>query len=167
MDFWSILLSFVIVSFMMSVLGKFIQWRIRASALAAIPPESLRRSAFGVHSRAFVAGVSSFKGISSKYLNRLKLDLALSETRFLVVSSRGALIDVGVGRGRKFQSVRCTGPQRLVIEGELSGVTQPGSYRFEMVIDDAEAWAKELAIWVDPNPDDLSFGEIPATLLKT
>jgi hypothetical protein len=51
--------------------------------------------------------------------------------------------------GRKFTSVRCTGPQRLVIEGDLPRPNgQLGHFRYELVITDAEGWAEALQPFV-------------------
>jgi hypothetical protein len=163
MDFLAVTISFFIVLFLISLLGRLVQWRIRLAARSKIAPETVQREAFGVHARAFVSGTSAFKGISSRYLNRVKIDLVLASDRFLMVSSRGTLLDVGLRHGRKFQSVRCTGPQRLVIEGDLPGVSAAGSYRFELVLDDAEAWATALEPLVEPNAETLPFGQLPTS----
>jgi len=161
MDFWSVAISFLLFLFLLSLVGRLVRWRVRVAALSKIPRESVQREAVGVHARAFVSGASAFKGISSRYLNRVKLDLVLAADRFLMVSGRGILLDVGIGHGRKFQSVRCTGPQRLVIEGDLPGVSATGSYRFELVIDDALEWAQALEPLVAPNTEPLRFGQLP------
>ena len=145
----------------MSVLGRLVQWRIRSVARSAIPESDIIRSSYGVPARAFVSGTPSFKGISSKHLNRFKLDMVLSERQFLVVSNRGTLIDLAEGRGVKFRSVRCTGPQRLVIEGDLPGISTAGEYRFELVLEDAQAWASALGVWVEPSNESGPFGQLP------
>jgi hypothetical protein len=163
MDFWSVVISFLLVLFLVSLLGRFVQWRIRSAALASVSRDAIQREAYGVHARAFVSGASGFRGISSRYLNRVKIDVVLTADRFLMVSSRGALLDVGLTKGKKFQSVRSTGPQRLVIEGDVPGVSVAGSYRFELVIEDAQGWARALEPLVEPNADELQFGQIPTS----
>ena len=143
----------------MSALGRLVQWRIRTSALRAIPVEAIRKGAYGVPARAFVSGTPSFKGISSKHLNRFKVDMVLSNERFLLVSNRGTLIDLNENKGLKFRSVRSTGPQRLVIEGDLPGISNPGEYRFELVLADALEWATALGAWVDASGAKAPFGQ--------
>lgn len=163
MDFWSVLISFSVILSLLLLFARVVQWRIRRAALANIPRDSIQREAYGVHARAFVSGASGFRGISSRYLNRVKIDVLLTEDRFVMVSGRGVLLDIGFVKGRRFQSVRCTGPQRLVIEGDVPGVSVAGSYRFELVLDDAQEWARALEPLVEPNGDALRFGQLPVS----
>ena len=105
----------------------------------------------------------AFVGISSRYLNRVKIDVLLTEAASSWSLVGAYCLISASSKGRRFQSVRCTGPQRLVIEGDVPGVSVAGSYRFELVLDDAQEWARALEPLVEPNGDALRFGQLPVS----
>ncbi|MBW1881469.1 MAG: hypothetical protein JRJ84_24190, partial [Deltaproteobacteria bacterium] len=85
-----------------------------------------------------------------------------TDDRFLLTSNRGLLADLGPDRGRRFTSVRCTGPGRLVIEGDVPrGDDARGLYRFELVLGDAPAWAEALAPFVREDEEGQRFARRP------
>ena len=61
--------------------------------------------------------------------------VVLSERRLLIATGHGRVLELGEERPG---SVRCTGPRRLVVEGQHpSGRAE---VRVEMTVDDAERW---------------------------
>jgi hypothetical protein len=61
--------------------------------------------------------------------------MVLSEQRLILATGHGRVLEISAERPG---SVRCTGPRRLVIEGQHpSGRAE---VRAEMAIDDAEGW---------------------------
>jgi hypothetical protein len=59
------------------------------------------------------------------------------------------LSDLRPERGRRFTSVRSTGPGRLVIEGDRPGPQgQPGGFRVEVMLADASDWVAALQPFV-------------------
>lgn len=120
-------------------------WWTRLRSVSRIPPEQRVREARGVTMRVLVQGTQAFPGMSTRNANRTRGDLVLGRDRFVLATNRGLLADLGPGHGRAFTSVRCTGPGRLVIEGDApssSGTT--GLYRIEITMPDAEGWAEAL-----------------------
>ena len=124
---------------------------LRRSAAGRIPAQQRKRAARGIRVRGQVDGPNVLPGMNPSRSNVTTADLVLSEDRFVLASERGVLIDVGVSRGVPLGSARCTGPGRLVIEGDVPRMTGvPGRYRLEMALDDAEGWAEDLARFVRP-----------------
>lgn len=129
---------------------KLLSWRKR-TALVQIPEDRIVRQLRGASMRVLTQGPPVFPGMSTNKANRTLGDLVLTADRLLLVCNRGKLLDIGDKHGRKLGSARCTGPQRLILEGELpvpQGVV--GRYRIEIVTPDAPAWAAALAPWVQP-----------------
>lgn len=119
-------------------------WTLRRGA-ARVPRDQVVREARGVTLRVLVQGTRVFPGMSTRYANRTRGDLVLGRDRFVLATRRGVLVDLGPGRGRPFGSVRCTGPGRLVIEGDAPGSRgSTGLYRIELTVDDAQGWAEAL-----------------------
>lgn len=119
-------------------------WTVRRGA-ARVPRDQVVRAARGVTLRVLVQGTRLFPGMSTRYANRTRGDLVLGRDRFVLATRRGVLIDLGPGHGRPLGSVRCTGPGRLVLEGDAPGSRGAmGLYRVEVTVDDAEGWAEAL-----------------------
>jgi hypothetical protein len=120
-------------------------WR-RRRGVARIPHADRERSARGVRAGVQVGAGSLFPGMSATRRNVTTLDLVLGRARLIVASERGVLLDLTAGRSRPLDSVRCTGPGRLVLEGGAPRIdgTRTG-WRMEIAIDDAEGWAAALA----------------------
>jgi hypothetical protein len=75
-------------------------------------------------------------GPSSGGINRAQTDLVLTRDRLLVATHQGRLLELTPQTGG---SVRNTGPNRLVIEGQQPG--QGVKVRIELLTDQAEQWA--------------------------
>lgn len=122
---------------------------LRARAGRLVPPEVRLRAEGNIPIRVLLYRTRSFRGMDPKRVNRTLGDLLLSSDRFVIASNRGVLVDVGPDRGRRFTSARCTGPGRLIIEGEIPNPGQEmGLYRFELSVADAAAWATALEPFV-------------------
>lgn len=123
-------------------------WLKRYRVLRAIDQDSIVRQTRGVSMKVLVQGTRTLPGMSTTRANRTKGDLVLLGDRFLITSGRGTIADLREGR-RLFRSVRCTGPGRLIIEGDVPGpLDKTGLYRIEMVLPDASDWAKALEPWI-------------------
>lgn len=121
-------------------------WARRRHVAAIGRPD---RTAAGVRVRATVDGSAVLPGMKPGRGNVTIADLALGGGRFVLSSERGVLVDVGASHGRPLGSARCTGPGRLVLEGDAPRLTgPPGSWRMEITIDDAEGWARALQPYV-------------------
>lgn len=132
-----------------AVLKGWSRW-LRARPLRALPPGAVQRMARGTTLRVMVRGTSVLPGMRPNRTHRTTGDLALTADRFLISSNRGTLIDVGPSHGRAFDSVRCTGPGKLVIEGSVSRPDgRSGPYRIEAFLPDAVDWANALQDYVD------------------
>ena len=130
---------------------KLISWYRRSQLTHKIPEDQIVRALRGASLLVRTQGPPVFPGMSTTKANRSIGDLVLTADRMLLVCNRGPLLDIGPERGRKLSSARCTGPGRLVLEGELpvpAGVT--GRYRIEVAADDAPSWASALAPFVRP-----------------
>jgi hypothetical protein len=108
-------------------------------------------------------GTTKVMGLDPKRAVRMRGRMALSKTRFVLVTEQGRFADVRVDEGRKLTSARCTAPGRLVIEGTIPQVgRQPGVYRLEVLFDRAADWAVALQPFVDP--DAPKFGVMPPVM---
>ena len=113
--------------------------------------------------RAMSFGTTNVMGLDPKRAVRMKGRMALSDTRFVLVTDQGRFADIRVDQGRKLTSARCTAPGRLVIEGTIPQVgRQPGVYRLEVLFERATEWALALQPFVDP--DAPKFGVMPPTM---
>jgi len=128
---------------------KGLSWYKRYRILKDIDPEAITREARGVSMKVLVQGTRALPGMSTSRANRTVGDLVLLSDRFLITSGRGLIADLREGK-RKFKSVRCTGPGRLVIEGDVPASTnqQHGLYRIELILPDATSWAEALKPWI-------------------
>ena len=128
---------------------KLMSWWRRQNALAGIEPDQIVRERRGVSMRVLVQGTRALPGMTTNKANRTTGDLVLLADRFVLTTGRGAIADLRDGRGRRFTSVRCTGPGRLVIEGDVPNPNgKSGLYRVEMMLEDAGEWADALQPWV-------------------
>ena len=92
---------------------------IRHRVTRTIPKDAVKLQALGCSMRVLVQGTQSLAGMSTRKANRTTGDLVLAQDRFVLVTSRGLVADLRPTQGRKFTSVRSTGPGRLVIEGTI------------------------------------------------
>ncbi len=143
------LITLVVLITVGGVLKGWSRW-LRTRALSALPADQRQRVARGITLRVMVRGTAVLPGMRPNRTHRTTGDLALASDRFLIASNRGTLIDVGDGHGRRFDSVRCTGPGKLVIEGSVSRPDgRSGLYRIEAFLEDASVWADALQSYVD------------------
>lgn len=139
---------------------KGISWFRRTSLTRAIPEDAIVRQLRGTSMRVLTQGPPVLPGMSNRKANRTIGDLLLMKDRLLLVCNRGTLLDIREDRGRKLSSARCTGPGRLVLEGEIavpSGVA--GQYRIELSAEDAPDWARALAPYVDSDAETFASWE--------
>lgn len=98
-----------------------------------------------------VHGTSKLLGFEPDTLHHLDVDLVLTEARFAVVCGRGLLVDARLD-GARLTSARCTGPARLVLEGDVpSPHALTPKLRLELTVADAQDWATALAPWCKGN----------------
>ena len=106
---------------------------------------------------------SAILGLDPKRAARLTGRMALSESKFVLMTDKGRFTQIDRTQGRLLTSARCTAPGRLVIEGTIPQAGgQPGVYRLEAMFTEAEAWAVALQPFVDP--DAPKFGVMPPNL---
>lgn len=114
--------------------------RLRRESGARLPDgEALVRQARGASARVFVER-DVLGGPRSMSVNTTRADLALSDTRLVVATHHGRVLELTRDQPG---AVRCTGPRRLVIEGARQRADGPLSVRAELIVDDAERWAEE------------------------
>jgi hypothetical protein len=153
--------AFIIVFVALTTIGTLLQghgWWQRHRVLRRIPADEIVDVARGVSLRVMVEGPTGIPGMKQRRGNRTRGDLLLTADRFLVTSRRGTLADIHRGKGRLLSSVRCPGPGRLVIEGDVprdSG--RVGLYRFEIVVVDADQWVERLKTFVREGGQVVSF----------
>lgn len=132
-----------------------IGWARRRWGRRALGDATIVREAEAIDLRVLLFRTRAFLGMRAGKPNAARADLLLTADRFLMTSDKGILADLGPERGRRFRSVRCTGPHRLVIEGQ---VPPQGQYRYEITIDDAPGWAEALAPFVVHDPEGPRYG---------
>ena len=124
-------------------------WWLRQRVLRTIPADAVVRQARGVSLRVLVQGPNVLVGMNPAKANRTTGDLVLTGDRFVLTSGRGVIADLRPGHGRRFTSVRTTGPGRLVIEGDRPGPRgEPGGFRVEVMLADASGWVEALQPFV-------------------
>lgn len=144
---------------------KLTRWARREYAIRQIPADEHLRIARGIDIRVLLNGAPPFAGMHPTKLNRTRGDLVLTADQFLLCSGKGILAKLQTNRGRKFTSVRCTGPARLVIEGDVPKASGSlGLYRFELVLPEAQQWADALAPWTRGGD---TFGSVPRAAAAT
>ncbi len=124
-------------------------WLVRWRGRRRLGDRAITRAARGRSLRVLVQGTRVFEGMSTTKANRTVGDLWLAADAFVLACNRGVLVDATATSGRTLTSARCTGPGRLVLEGEVATPEgPPGLYRVEAQLDDAEAWAAALQPFV-------------------
>jgi len=153
--------AFLIVVVALTLIGTVLQahgyWQ-RYRVVSTIAKDDITRIERGVSMRVMVQGITGMPGMKERRGNRTRGDLVLTKDRFLLTSRRGTLADLTPNGGRRFTSVRCTGPGRLIIEGDVprnSG--QNGLYRFEIVVERADQWVDALKDFVQEGGQVVSF----------
>ncbi len=111
--------------------------RRRRERASAIPDALVVRMARGVSARVFV-DKDLIDGPKAGVINSGPADLVLCADRLIVATRHGRILELAPGAG----SVRCTGPRRLVIEGERPRKDGPMKVRIEALVDEAERWAE-------------------------
>jgi hypothetical protein len=120
-------------------------WWRRRRCRARLDGAALIATAEGVGVAALFYRTRAVAGLDARRRHRLHGDLWLTADRFLLGSTHGVLLDVGMGGGPPVDAVRCPGPGRLVLEGVVPrGQGLPGHYRFELSVPDAAVWAQRL-----------------------
>ncbi len=134
------------------LIGLVVAGRVRRRRLVAeIAQQGVLKSAPAVTCGLLVHGTTKLLGFEPDTVHHLDVDLVLTTSRFAVVCGRGMLVDARVD-GARLTSARCTGPGRLVIEGDIAAprAVRP-TFRLELTVPDAEAWALATAPFVDQN----------------
>jgi len=146
---WEALLVVLLALVGSGVVLKGWTWWLRQRVLRTIAPDAVVRQARGVSLRVLVQGPHVLPGMNPSKANRSTGDLVLTADRFVVTCGRGVLSDLRPERGRRFTSVRSTGPSRLVIEGDRPGPRgQAGGFRIEVMLADASEWVAALQPFV-------------------
>lgn len=142
------------------LLALLVAGRLRKRRLvAAVAAEGgTLKSAASVPCGLLVHGTRRLLGFEPDTRHHLAVELVLAPKRFAVVCDRGLLIDARLD-GARLTSARCTGPARLVLEGDLpSPNALAPKYRLELTLADAESWAASLAPWCKREPKDAHAG---------
>ncbi len=116
-------------------LGQF-RKRVRRRAVRPAEGEAVLLTASGLSARVFVDR-DLLAGPRAGAINRSRVDLLLSQNRLLAATHHGRLLELTEQSGG---SVRNTGPDRLVIEGQRPG--KGAKVRIEVLCDRAEEWAR-------------------------
>ena len=121
----------------------------RRVALRSVQGE-LVRSASAISARISVEG-RRFRGFRPGFSTRTWLEMKLTTQQFVVVTNRGVLFDVSVdGERGRIGSIRCTGPGRIVFEGERREMKGKATrYRVEATLPTASEWVKALDGFAD------------------
>lgn len=137
----------LLAMFLSGSVGMWWRGRVRRLGVARVDGLPITRHAEAVSLTANYAGRPPLASLRAGRAHRLTADLVLAGERMVVATDRGVLLDVGGGRGQKLESIRCTGPMRLVMEGRMprASTNEPAPFRLEWAIEDAEGWAEALA----------------------
>ncbi|MCB9663172.1 MAG: hypothetical protein H6732_03595 [Alphaproteobacteria bacterium] len=139
------------------------RWR-RRRGRALLRGEPPVREAHDVDGRVHLFRTPPWHGMLPGRAHPVRVDLLLAASRVVLASDQGVLAEVTTATARPLKSARCTGPRRLVVEGEvvLAG-KPPGLWRLELLLDDAEGWAHALRPFVaDDGGGYGTWGERPA-----
>ena len=137
--------AIIVVLVVLTILGAVrtgLKRLVRERMWKQLESEPLRRVTRHVWVWVLVTGTPRWLGFDARRRSRVKADLFLLEDRFVLSSEAGVLVDVQAG-GSQLRSIRCTGPGRLVMEGPVRG--SEGMFRLEVVLADAQGWARDLA----------------------
>ena len=150
---FEILAALIVAAFLIGTAARANQWAVRRRGLSRMAGEPIRRIERGIDLRVLVSGNRRYAGLNPKKRNRTRGDLAISDTRVVLTSARGVILDATL-TSSGITSARTTGPGRLVIEGALPRTSSgPGAqYRIETVVEDAEGWTEALRPWVTSEP---------------
>jgi len=110
------------------------QRRLRASR---VPDNEVVKIARGVPARLFV-DQDVLDGPRKGIINRSPADLVLTASRLIVATRHGRVLELTRANPG---SVRCTGPRRLIIEGERLRKQGSMKVRLELIVDEAELWS--------------------------
>ncbi len=132
-------LGFLVVAASLVGLGLVSAWvrRHRRVKAADIPDGLVRKQARKVPARVFV-DKDVVGGPQAGRTNRSQADLVMTEGRLLVATHQGRVLEL---TRRNPGSVRCTGPRRLILEGERIQKKGVMKVRVELICDEAQAWA--------------------------
>ena len=124
-----------------------------ATTISGLPllvgDQPLHRLSRDIGIRIRLRDTRAIHGMDPRKTHLTRGDLAMTEGRLILGSEKGLLLDIREGHGRPITSARCTGPGRLVLEGDIPDSRgDRGLYRFELVIDQASEWAKDLRRFV-------------------
>lgn len=140
---------FILLLVLAGTFARGVEWWRRRRGRTRIAPADLVRETRDAGVRIHLFKTRAFHGMRPGKAHAAKADLLLAADRFVLSSNRGVLADVGRGKGRPFRSVRCTGPGRLVIEGDTPRADgTAGLYRFDIAIEEAGSWAAALQPFV-------------------
>ena len=102
--------------------------------------------------RVHLTGIRVWADLDSDGPSVVRADLAVGPRGVLVVSQAGVLL--GPHGDGTLTDARSPAPRRLVLEG--LGPEARGRFRFETLVDDAEAWAERLRAHLRPGADPSS-----------
>ncbi len=137
-------------------------WR-RHRGRALIPREAVVREVLAVDLRVVLFRTHGFLSLAPGPSHPARGDLVLSSEAVVLASDLGLLLHLHEGCRATLTSARCTGPGRLVLEGQVDeDDIKPGRYRYELVVTDPNGWVAALAPWVRPDPDTPAFGSVVA-----
>jgi hypothetical protein len=125
----------------MGVLSALIRRQRRVKA-SAVPAAHVIKEARKVPARVFV-DKDMVGGPQQGRTNRSQADLVLTDGRLLVATHQGRVLEL---TSRNPGSVRCTGPRRLILEGERLQKEGVMKVRVELICDDAQSWADVAAL---------------------
>lgn len=131
-------IGFVIVGLSLvglGVLSALMRKRRRVKA-SEVPAASILREARRLPARVFV-DKDVVGGPQADRTNRSHADLVLTDGRLLVATHLGRVLELTPTNPG---SVRCTGPRRLILEGERLQKAGVMKVRVELICDDAEGW---------------------------
>ena len=135
MNILAIILSFAILAGFggLMTLGR----RQRRRRASQVPDHEVVKIARGVPARVFV-DQDVLEGPRKGVINRSPADLVLTADRLIIATRHGRVLELTKANPG---SVRCTGPRRLIIEGERLRKSGSMKVRLELIVDDAEVWA--------------------------
>ncbi len=136
----STVLAFLVVAIVVTFLGALVavsRQRRRERAGAVPAGERVVREARNCGSRVFVS-TDVIGGPRAGRINRSPADLVMTDKRLLIATRHGRVLELTAGTGG---SVRCTGPRRLVVEGDRPQKDGVMHVRAELIVNDADVWA--------------------------
>lgn len=146
-------------------LVKLTGWIRRRSGHRRLEGAAPLRSSERVDLRITLFRTRGYLGLEPGRAHAARADLLLTAQRFVIASDHGVLADLVVGQAPPLRSARCTGPGRLVLEGDVpQAAGSEGRWRMELVVHDAPGWAEALQPFVVPDPDAPRFGSFPGPL---